>query len=113
MAKKLKSCYKLVLSFEERATTINLNYENKRINAFTDEVEQIYYSRNLNTINAFPFQRNLVAYILTYSRKVVQLHINWEGSGDYTTLLNMLLDPASPLRCPINTNIIKTVNNNR
>ena len=39
MAKKLKSCYKLVLSFEERATTINLNYENKIINAFTHELE--------------------------------------------------------------------------
>ena len=71
------------------------------------------YSRNLNTINPFPIQGNLVTYTLTHSRQVVQIYINWEGSGDYTTLLNMLLEPASAPRCPINTNIIETVNNNR
>ena len=79
MAKKLKSCYKLVLSFSERATNVNLNYENKRINAFTRTVKQIYYSRNLNTINPFLF---LVTYTLTHSRQVIQVNINWEGSGD-------------------------------
>ena len=76
-------------------------------------MEQIYYSRNLNTINPFPFQGNLVTYTLTHLRQVVQVYINWEGSGDYTTVLNMLLEPASAPRCPINTNIIETVNNNR
>ena len=75
-------------------------------------VEQIYHSRNLNTINPFPFQGNLVTYTLTHSRQVVQVYINCEGSGDYTTLSNMLLEPAATTRCPINTNIIKTVNNN-
>ena len=76
-------------------------------------MEQIYYSRNLKIINSFPFQRNLVTYTLTHSRQLFQVYINWEGSGDYTTLLNMFLEPASTLACPINTNIIKTVNNNR
>ena len=38
----LKSCYKLVLSFGERATNVNLNYGNKRIYAFTHTVEEIF-----------------------------------------------------------------------
>ena len=97
----------------ERATNVNLNCENKRIYAFTHTVEQTYYSRNLNTINPFPFQGNLVTYTLTHSRQVVQVYINCGVSGDYTTVLNMLLEPASTPRCPINTSIIETVNNNR
>ena len=76
-------------------------------------MEQIYYSRNLNTVNPFPFQGNLITYTLTHSTQVVQVYINCGGSGDYTTVLNMLLEPASTPRCPINTSIIETVNNNR
>ena len=39
--------------------------------------------------------------------------MNQEGSGGYTTLLNIFLSPAPPLTCPINTDIINTVNNSQ
>ena len=110
----LKNRNELVLSFLEGATNINLNHENeKKINALTHTVEQIYYSRNLNTITPFAFKRNLVTYTLTHSKQAVQIYSNWEGSGGYTTLLNILLEPAPPLRCSINTDIINTVDNNQ
>ena len=50
---------------------------------------------------------------MTHSKQAVQIYSNWEGSGGYTTLLNILLEPAPPLRCPINTDIINTVDNNQ
>ena len=73
----LKNRNELVLSFFEGASNINLNHENeKKNNALTHEVEQIYYSRNLNTITPFAFKRNLVTYTLTHSKQDIQIYSN-------------------------------------
>ena len=45
--------------------------------------------------------------------QTVQICSNLEGSGGYKILLNILLEPALPLRCPRNTDIINTVDNNQ
>ena len=79
----------------------------------THAVEQIYYSGNLYIITPFAFKRNLITDTSTYSKQAVQIYNNWEGSGGYKTLLNILLEPEPPLRCPINTGIINTVGNNQ
>ena len=62
----------LLLSFLNGVTGVTVdNSSEKKINAFTHIVEQIYYTRNLNIITPFSFRQNLVMYSSTHSKTAV------------------------------------------
>ena len=52
------------------------NKNEKKLNAVTHAVEQIYYVRNLNIITPFTFKRNLITYSLIHSETAVKLYGN-------------------------------------
>ena len=52
-------------------------------------------------------------YSLTYSKQAVKMYGNWVSSGGYTTLLNTLLQPSSPVKCPTKNDTINTIDNNQ
>ena len=62
----------VLLSFLNGVTGVTVdNSSEKKINAFTHIVEQIYYTRNLNIITPFSFRQNLVMYSSTHSKTAV------------------------------------------
>ena len=68
----LKQRNPLLLSFLNGVTGVTVdNSSEKKINAFTHIVEQIYYTRNLNIITPFSFRQNLVMYSSTHSKTAV------------------------------------------
>ena len=68
----LKQRNPLLLSFLNGVTGVTVdNSSEKKINAFTHVVEQIYYTRNLNIITPFSFRQNLVMYSSTHSKTAV------------------------------------------
>ena len=68
----LKQRNPLLLSFLNGVTGVTVdNSCEKKINAFTHIVEQIYYTRNLNIITPFSFRQNLVMYSSTHSKTAV------------------------------------------
>ena len=68
----LKQRNPLLLSFLNGVTGVTVdNSSEKKINAFTHIVEQIYYTRNLNIITPFSFWQNLVMYSSTHSKTAV------------------------------------------
>ena len=73
----------------------------------------IYYTRNLNIITPFSFRRNLVMYSSAHSKTAVQLNSYWESVGSYTTLCDILLQPAPPLMCPTKSDVFNTIDNNQ
>ena len=83
----------------------------KEIDVFTHIVEQICYTRNLNIITPFSCQRNLIIYSSTHSKTAVQLNSDWESAGSYTTLCDILLQPAPPLICPTKSDAFNTIDN--
>ena len=70
------------------------NENEKKLNAVTHAVEQIYYARNLNIITPFAFKRNLITYSLTHSKTAVKLYGNWES---YATVTDTLLQQSDDL----------------
>ena len=55
---------KLLTSFIMGSSGAEIRNENeKKLNAVTHAVEQIYYARNLNIITPFAFKGNLITYI--------------------------------------------------
>ena len=105
---------KLLLSFLQGVTGVSsISTNEKKVNALAHTVEQVYYPRNLNTITPFAFKRNLITCSLTHSKQAVKMYGNWESSGSYTTLLNTLLQPSSPIKCPTKNDIINTIDNNQ
>ena len=91
----LKQRNPLLLPFLNGVTGVTVdNSREKKINAFTYIVEQIYYTRNLNIITSFSFRRNLVMYSSTHSKTAVQLNRYWESAVSYTTLCDILQQPA-------------------
>ena len=91
----LKQRNLLLLPFLNSVTGVTVdNSREKKINAFTYIVEQIYYTRNLNIITSFSFRQNLVMYSSTHSKTAVQLNSYWESAVSYTTLCDILLQPA-------------------
>lgn len=104
----------LLVSFLKGATGIcGKDETNKKLNALTHAVEQVYYARNLNIITPFAFKRNLITFSLTHSKLAVKLYGKWESSGSYSTLSEILLQPGEPLTCKTNSDVINTINNNQ
>ena len=86
------------------------NENEKKLNAVTHAVEQIYYARNLNIITPFAFKRNLITYSLTHSKTAVKLY----GSlGSYATVTDMLLQQSDELKYPTDADVISTIDNNQ
>ena len=104
----------LLTSFVMGLSGAEMRNENeKKLNAVTHAVEQIYYARNLNIITPFAFKRNLITYSLTHSKTAVKLCGNWESSGSYATVTDTLLQQGDELKCPTDTDVINTIDNNQ
>ena len=103
----------LLVSFLKGATEICAKGEtDKKVNALTHAVEQVYYAQNLNIITPFAFKRNLITFSLTHSKLALKLYWKWESFGSYSALSEILLQPGEPLTCKINS-VINTINNNQ
>ena len=98
----------------EGCTSVNINKETneKKVNAFAHSIEQVMYTRNLNIITLFSFNRNLVLYSVTNSKELSTMNKKWEGCGSSRTLSNMICEPVPPLECP-NEDLFNTINNNQ
>ena len=92
---------KVLLEFLSSATGVDINKSStKKRNAFTHSVEQIYYTRNLNLVTPFAFQRNVVQYSLTNSKLCTTLTGSWESAGSYKTVHDFICSPCEPIFCP-------------
>ena len=97
----------LLVSFLKGATGIcGKDETDKKLNALTHTVEQVYYDWNLNIITPFAFKRNLVTFSLTHSKLAVKLYGKWESSRSYSTLSEILLQPGEPLTCKMNSDAL-------
>ena len=104
----------VLLSFLNGVTGVTVdNSSEKKNNAFTHIVEQIYYTRNLNIITPFSFRQNLVMHSSTHCKTAVQLNSYWESAQSYTKLCDILLQPAPPLICPTKSNVFNRIDNNQ
>ena len=84
----------------------------KKLNAFSQLIEQVLYTRNLNIVTPFSFKRNLVMYSVTNSKTAVKLQSSWESSGSNTTVHDILTSKVDPISCP-SGDIHNTVDNNQ
>ena len=64
----------VLISFLENLTGVSINDKRtKKLNAFSQLIEQVLYTRNLNIVTPFSFKRNLVMYSVTNSKTAVKL----------------------------------------
>ena len=72
----------LLLSFIFGATGVNCdNDSSKKINALTHSVEQLLYTRYLQCVTPFAFQRSIVRYSYTQCKRALELNSGWESCG--------------------------------
>lgn len=45
----------------------------------------------------------------THFKQAVKMCDKWESSAGYTTLLNTLLQPSTPIECPTKNDMINTI----
>ena len=103
----------VLISFLENLTGVSINDKRtKKLNAFSQLIEQVLYTRNLNIVTPFSFKRNLVMYSVTNSKTAVKLQSSWESSGSYTTVHDILASKVDPISCPIG-DIHNTIDNNQ
>lgn len=102
-----------LVNFLRGATNVKIEDKAKKQQALVHCVEQVLYTRHLNTICPFSYVRNLVTYTLTKSKLAVQMQSKWEPSGGYTTLVKQITQEKPPLECVPNVDIQASFDNNQ
>ncbi|CAC5357945.1 waaF [Mytilus coruscus] len=111
--KWLEQRNRLLSSFVNHTTAYDIsNINEKKINAIVHSIEQIYYTRNIKLVTPFAFQRNVVAFSLTNSKRCASLTGCWESSGSYSTVHNYICSPSEQVECPIG-HVLCAIDNNQ
>ena len=103
-----------IRGFLEGATGVNSTHHNpKKVRSLVHALEQTYYTCDLDVITPFAFRWNMVLYNLTHSKAALTLMGDWESSGSYSTITDIVTAPSPALTCDIDSDVINAIDNNQ
>ena len=102
----------VMTSFLHGCTGVSIETTNeKKYNACLHAIEQILYTKNINLVTPFSFQRNILTYIISKSKMACNIVGGWENSGSYTKVNSLLDLPSEPLTIQGTSDITITFDN--